>query len=107
MGADPETMPAGVKIVSLTVPHSLCGVLYYIYDAPPDWSMQGHPRWWNDTGNEPLLILGSPVELHSDLKLFAQTTGKETGNPWKPGHYRVELLDGNLEEPAGWNFEVR
>ena len=101
-------LPANAEFISTTARFVGWVVAYDTLSAGDGWSFEGSVRWVNVTSTlQPFIVYESPVSLETGKFMFFRSLGQSLPGVWKPGWYRVAMLDSQLEEVIGWDFEVR
>ena len=105
---DVADLPAPAEFISTTARFVGWVLAYDTLNAGEDWSFDGYLRWVNVTSTgQPFVMYESPVTLETGDFVLFRSLGQSLPGVWKPGWYRVAMLDSQLEEVIGWDFEVR
>ena len=108
MTGDLEDLPASAEFISTTARFVGWVLAYDTLNAGDEWSFEGYLRWVNVTSTgQPFIMYEAPVTIEPGDFVFFRSLGQSLPGVWKPGWYRVAMLDSQLEEVIGWDFEVR
>ena len=103
-------LPAIQEVFSRTSPFLNWAVIFDLSDAPADFVMRGEIRWWdlNHPTQDVLMIHGNvEIVAHGLGFYFYEGMGRSGGGFWRPGKYRVELVDDRFERVVSWDFLVK
>ena len=105
---DWDRLPESQGVFGSDTPYMLWVVAFNFAEAPPDYVIPGLVRWWSLTpGADPVMMFETPVRLTREDYYFYEGLGSDAQLLWRPGIYRVELVDTGGEVLARDAFEVR
>lgn len=101
-------LPPSAEFISTTAKYVGWVAAFDTLSVPDDWSFEGSVRWVNvNSLNRPFLMYESPLTLTKGTFILFRSMGHDVDSIWYPGWYRVAVVNSDLEEVIGWDFEVR
>ena len=100
-------LPGAMDVVPASAPFLVWFVVYDLSRVGKDFEAELTVRWIDLKFPErPLVMFRSPVRLAWHQPLFWNGLGEFGGGFWRPGHYRVELIDRVGRILIDWEFRV-
>ena len=102
--------PEPSRYISRQTPYVMWGFLYQFPEDYLDYAFEGAVRWWELLPElPPVLMYEEPVRLTDSSPGFLGGMAAKGNAPglWRPGRYRVELVDGEFRTALHWEFSVR
>lgn len=103
-------VPEPARYISRQTPYVMWGFIYKFPEEHIDYVFDGYVRWWEvQQEYEPVLMFEEVVELTDLSPGYLGGLSAKGGVPglWRPGEFRVELVDQQYRTALHWEFWVR